>query len=430
MPTTVDYMVIGAGIVGLATAYHIKRMSPSSRVLVVEREPSPGGGDTGKSMAAFRTIFTSRVSSMLAGSTIAFYSDIQRKGRDLGLTWSGYLFVLDRTLRSVVEEALASLGGRGVDWDWVEPEVLESKLGLRINVSRMEEAELMGVSDVEGGVLVRKAGFLDAEKVVDFYFRESESMGIHFLFGVEVERLLMEPRTPQLGVEGEPFPWQLPRVSGALLSGGLEVKVRYKTVVAAGVWANRILNPIGIDTFTRPKKRQVFRIPARGDLERLLEEGDMTGSGSPPLIILPRRVLVRPAIREKSFWVQLSDELGRPFKLEESPAAEEYYFNLAISPILSLYLPAFDGARPAGGWAGHYDVSFDGNPVVFEPYDSDLVVAGGTSGSGIMKADGIGRVAAGLALGMDEVDLYTGERFKVAWLGLERRMCEREKLVL
>ena len=429
MPVDVDYLVIGAGVVGLSIAYHLKSMSPGSRVLVVEREAAPGAGDTGKSMAAFRVIFTSRVSSLLARSTIAYYSDVERRGFNLGMTWAGYLFVVDEGMREHVERGLRMLG-EGDEWEWVEPGILEEKLNMRVKVSDLEEAEILGASDIVGGVLVRKAGFLDADRVVEHYFRESRRLGVEFMFDAPVERLRLEPRTSPLGVEGEPFPWQEPRVAGAELAGDVEVRVRHKTVVAAGVWANRILNPIGVDTFTRPKKRQVFRVPARGRLGELLKKGDLTGSGSPPLIILPKKVLVRPAVREGSFWIQLSDELGRPYTLEEPPAAEDSYYNLSIHPVLALYMPDFDGVYPAGGWAGHYDVSFDGNPIIYEPYSSDLIVAGGTSGSGIMKADGIGRVAAGLALGLDEVELYTGEKFRVSWLGLEGRLCEREQLIL
>ena len=93
-------------------------------------------------------------------------------------------------------------------------------------------------------------------------------------------------------------------------------------------------------------------------------------------------------------------------------------------------MPAFEGAAPTGGWAGHYDVSFDGNPIVYEPYDSGIVVAAGTSGSGIMKADSIGRVVAGAALDFETVELYGGKEFRVEWLGLEARMCQREHLIL
>ena len=430
MPIITDYLVIGAGVVGLATALHLKSMDPRSRVVVVEREAAPGAGDTGKSMAAFRTIFTSRVSSMLARSTIALYQDVEKRGFSLGMTWAGYLFVLDSELKKHVDRGLRLLGGEGENWEWVEPSLLEERLGIRTQVSHLEEADVLGASDVVGGVLVRKAGFLDADRVVEYYFRESRRAGVEFVFEAEVERLLLEPRRERLGLEGEPFPWQEPRVSGALLSTGDSVRVRKKTIVAAGVWANKILNPIGVDTFSRPKKRQVFRISAKGRLAEILERGDLTGSGSPPLIILPKKVLVRPAVRERSFWVQLSDDLGRPYTLEEPPSAEEHYYNLAIHPVLSLYMPPFSEAAPSGSWAGHYDVSFDGNPIVYEPYDSDLIVAGGTSGSGIMKADGIGRVAAALALGLDEVELYTGEKFRVSWLGLEGRLCEKELLIL
>jgi glycine/D-amino acid oxidase-like deaminating enzyme len=124
LPIEAYYLVVGAGIVGLATAYHLKRMSPASRVLVVERAASPGAGDTGRSMAAFRTIFTSRLSSLLARSTVEFYRDLQRSGFDLGMRWAGYLFLVDERMRGEVERGLRVLGGEGENWEWVEPGLL------------------------------------------------------------------------------------------------------------------------------------------------------------------------------------------------------------------------------------------------------------------------------------------------------------------
>ena len=43
-----DVLVVGAGIVCLASAYHIKRQEPSVKVLVIEKAPAPGQGDTAK----------------------------------------------------------------------------------------------------------------------------------------------------------------------------------------------------------------------------------------------------------------------------------------------------------------------------------------------------------------------------------------------
>ncbi|GBF08384.1 hypothetical protein apy_01090 [Aeropyrum pernix] len=424
-----DYVIVGAGVVGLAAAYYLKVWS-GGRVLVVDAGHAPGSGDSGRSMAAFRTFFSSTMNRLVAGSTVRLFEDAQRGGEDLGLVKSGYLFVYDRERWREVEGPLREAGEEGRDYLIIPPEELERRLGMNTRVSGGEEAEVLGVGDVEGAVLIRSAGFLDAEKVVDYYYRRASGAGVEFIFGRRVVGVELKPRV-ELGIEGEPLPWQEARASAAILSDGTRVEVGEKLVVAAGVWSNRLLNPLGIDTFSRPKKRMVFRVSASTEgLQRIMREGDLAGAGAPPLIILPKRVLVRPAPREESFWVQLSDNLGRPFALEEDPQPEEHYYSLAILPILSLYLPQFQDAYPSGGWAGHYDISFDANPVVFEPWESGIVVAAGTSGSGIMKSDSIGRVAAAVALGMESVELYGGVEMPVKWMGLEGRRYEQERLVL
>ncbi|MCE4604457.1 MAG: FAD-binding oxidoreductase, partial [Aeropyrum sp.] len=89
-----DYVVIGAGVVGLSTAYYLKKWSGGS-VLLVEAGASPGSGDSGRSMAAFRNFFSSRVNRLVAGSTVRLFEDLQAQGIDLGLVKSGYLFVYD-----------------------------------------------------------------------------------------------------------------------------------------------------------------------------------------------------------------------------------------------------------------------------------------------------------------------------------------------
>jgi len=105
---------------------------------------------------------------------------------------------------------------------------------------------------------------------------------------------------------------------------------------------------------------------------------------------------VRPNPLENTFWVGMSDELGRPFALEENSQPEERFYTYGIIPVLGTYLPQFQLRYPDAAWAEHYDMSFDGLPIVYEPYESDLVIAAGTSGSSVMKGDSIGRVAAAL----------------------------------
>ncbi len=427
----VDFLVVGAGIVGLATAYHLKRLSPGSEVLVVERASGPGAGDTGRSAAAFRNFFTSRVNVLLAGSSVEFYRHVQEEeGFDLGMMWVGYLFLLDERDRRRVEEGLREAERLGLDFEVLEPGVVGERLGARVAVSGLEEAELMGVGDVVEAVLARRAGIMDPERLVRYYYEKASSMGVRFSFDSPVAGFIVEPRRP-LGVEGEPFAWQDARVAGVRLADGREVRARRKVVSALGAWSPLLLDEIGVDSYSRPKKRQVFVVRADTPERRaLLHARGFNRYDVMPMTILPRGLYVRPEPSEGAFWVGISDDLGRPYRLEEPPVAEEEFYTLSIHPLLSLYLPQFEDAYPHASWAGHYDISFDAQPVVYEPYSSDLIVAAGTSGSGIMKADAIGRVAASLALGLEEAELYGGESMPVKWLGIEGRRVEEEKLVI
>jgi hypothetical protein len=55
---------------------------------------------------------------------------------------------------------------------------------------------------------------------------------------------------------------------------------------------------------------------------------------------------------------------------------------------------------------------------------------GGASGSGILKADSMGRIAAALYGGEEFANLYGERKFKVSDLGLKNRSVEPEKLVI
>jgi FAD-dependent oxidoreductase domain-containing protein 1 len=59
-----------------------------------------------------------------------------------------------------------------------------------------------------------------------------------------------------------------------------------------------------------------------------------------------------------------------------------------------------------------------------------MIYVGGASGSGIMKCDAIGRIAAALHAGEEEAELYGGRRFRVSDIGIHHRRVERESLVL
>ena len=83
-----DAIIVGAGLFGLSTAYHIKELRPEDKVLLLERLSGPGQGNTAKSAAMFRAFFYSRTNLALADSSIEFYKHVQEDlGFDLKMKW-------------------------------------------------------------------------------------------------------------------------------------------------------------------------------------------------------------------------------------------------------------------------------------------------------------------------------------------------------
>lgn len=422
-----DAVVVGAGVIGLSTAYHIKSKRPSSRILVIDKFNAAGQGSTAKSMSAFRCLFSSRVNYLLSDSSVDFYAYAQNQlGVDLKLVFVGYLWLLSKGEYEEMHPILRELAAGNLEYEEYEAEELAGKLGLVTCVTSDEEAAVIGLRDVYKGVFIPKAGIVDADCIVKFYEEEFLKLGGEIRYGVKAESLIVEPCKP-LGIPGEPFFWQKARVSGVKTDAGV-VKAK-KTILAAGAWTPQLLDAVGIECFIKPKKRQVFAINAeKPALKHLLLTEGFNSVGCMPFTILPEpRVLVRPFPTEGVFWVSYADDFPRAFRLEEDPQPEKSFYEYGIYQVLVKYFPQFRDCRPYSAFAGLYEINtLDGHPVVFE--ENDLIVVGGASGSGIMKADAIGRVAAALYEGEEYAVLYGGRKIKVSDLGIKNRRVEPEKL--
>ncbi|MCI4447515.1 MAG: FAD-binding oxidoreductase, partial [Pyrobaculum sp.] len=367
----------------------------------------------------FRTIFTSWINRVLAKTSVDFYREVQRGGVDLGMEFVGYLFLVPRENAALMQKAAEELKEMGVSVDIYE----RLEMPIRFRVSDDEEAREMGLSDVAFGFLVRDAGIMDPEKLVKYYYEVYTREGGEVMFGTKVESVVFSPKKP-LGIPGEPFPWQEVKAAGVETSAGV-IETR-NVIFATGAWTERLMDAMGFGLPLKPRKRQVFVLRATGELEDLLKSG-VGGGAHSPMIILPRGIYLRPEPREGAYWIGVSDR--RPFRLEEPPEPEEQLWRFGIYPVLTKYVPAFEGRTPQNAWAGHYDENVvDYQPVV-DRLAEGLYVAAGTSGSGIMKADAIGRIAASLALGREKAELYGGTVVESNILR-HNRCFEEERLVI
>ena len=423
-----DVLVIGAGALGLSSAYHMKRRNPEKSVVVVDRHGGPGQGNSAKSEGAFRNTFTSETNYLLADSTIDWFVHVQEDlGHDIKLAFLGYLWLFSERQHGLVKSAISRMEERGVELRELGKGELRSAIpDLVTDLGDDDEADLIGLESVETGLFCSKCGSLDADALVRSYEEEFLKLGGEVSYGTEVQKLVLKGE-PELGMKGEPFVWQEARITGAETSKG-EIEAE-TTVVAAGVWSERLLDPIGVDAMMRPKKRQIFVFKDPG-LVGLMDVKGLNEDGALPLTILPKAgVYLKAEITESSIWLGCADDLGRPFYLEDDPQAEKDYYTDSLYHVLVKYFPCFANLRPVNSWAGQYAVnSLDGAPVISgEP---GLIYVGAASGSGIMKCDALGRIVAAFHAGEEEAELFGGRRFRVADLGVTERQVERETFII
>jgi FAD-dependent oxidoreductase domain-containing protein 1 len=436
--TRYDIIVVGAGIMGVASAYHLKKNNPDKQILVVDRYGAPGQGNTGRSNAMFRNTFSSSDNQKLSDTSIDFYLHVQEELKvDIGLQKIGYLWLMDDAQLSKSEPFLRGMEKNGVEAARRDREELRRLLpGLVAEFGSDEQAALMELPAVDGGIFGPKCGRLDPDKLVRYYAGEFAAAGGRFAFNTDVGALVLGPAN-KLDIQGEPLAWQDFKVEGVAIRGPSGGTLRADTVVVAGgAWENELLEPAGIDGHVKAKKRQLFSVHAKGaKLQGLLHSEGFNPLGLLPLVILPKAgVHFKPVSEEDCFWVACEDEFNRPFidlpehDLEEYGAERDYY-ERSVYPVLSSYFPDFKGSAIKAMWAGLYSYNtLDNLPFAFREHN--LIVVGGDSGSGIMKGDSLGRVVDSLYREQEEALLYGEVAYRTSKLGFEKRDVEREEWVI
>ena len=435
MDVRCDVLVIGAGIMGLASAYHLKKNNPGKDVLVIDRYGGPGQGNTGRSNAMFRNTFSSKDNQVLSDASIDFFIHVQEEMKiDIGLQKIGYLWLMDEAQLSRSEPHLRLMQRNGIETRRYAREELKRILpNMVAEFGADAEASLMSLPSVDGGVFGVKCGRLDPDKLVRFYAGEFVKLGGRLAFNKEAASLTVGPAR-RLGIEGEPFVWQEHRAEGASTPSG---PIAAETVVlAGGAWENELLEPVGLEAHIKAKKRQLFSVHAKGEgLQGLLHARGFNHLGLLPLVILPKSgVHFMPVSEDDVFWVACEDDFNRPYiDLPEHDLeryqAERGYYDRSVYPILTSYFPGFKGSAIKAMWAGLYSYNtIDSTPFAFR--SENLIVVGGDSGSGIMKGDSLGRIVDAIYREEGEAELFGGTSYRTGRIGFEGRDVEREEWVI
>jgi glycine/D-amino acid oxidase-like deaminating enzyme len=227
-----DAIVVGAGISGAATAYHLRKAG--AKTLLVERgEPASGG--TGKSAAIIRQSYSTPLLVRLARASITMFENAKAElGRDGGFVQDGYCFVVSHDMLEGAKKNVAMQRGLGIVNEWSD------------GAGFPQHLPEINPDGIAGSVYEPHGGYADPVQATDAYVTAFQTLGGEFRARTAVRRLLREGG----------------RITGIELDNR-EVKAGV-VVNAAGPWARPLAQSAGLDLPLRAVREQdtVWQIPA------------------------------------------------------------------------------------------------------------------------------------------------------------------------
>lgn len=347
-----DVVVVGGGVNGTSTAFHLTRLGVKN-VVLLERARLASGA-TGKSGALVRTHYTNEHESRLAFESLKVFRSFDAVvGGECGFEAVGFLQLVPRGYEAALRRNVEAQQRLGIKTQLVSPDDLRRLLpGIHLD-------------DVGGAAWEPESGFADPNATAFAFAAAAERHGARIETDREVTRVLVE-RGRVTGVETR--------------AGRVDAPV---VVLVPGAWAARLLAPLGLDFGLEPFRIQVsiFRWPA-GLTRR-----------HPAVIDAVHKSWLRP---EGSAATLIGVELGRQHADPDafSESVDPDFVTLARGR-LAARLPVFAGATMRGGWAGMIMMSPDGRPLIDRiPSVEGLFVMLGDSGTSFKTAPAIGRCLA------------------------------------
>jgi len=318
-----DFVVIGAGISGVATAYHLKQ-GGAGKVLLLERSEAASGG-TGKSAAIIRQSYSTPLLVRIARESIAMLGRMKDElGKDGGFVQAGYCFLFSRDMLEGARRNVAMQKQLGVANEWCDGAGFPAFL---------PEINPEGIA---AAVYEPHGGYADPVRTTEAYLHAFRSLGGEYRGRAPARRLLRR---------GD-------RIVGVELD---DIDVTAGVVVnAAGPWSKPLAESAGLAMPLRSVREQdtVWQVPAGRKVP-----GVSISNGVDAIYIRPlgggRFVIGRGYPKE------YTDVDPYNFKL-----AADAEFVADVQKRAEHRFPAFASMRLVDAYAALYDVTPDWYPFV------------------------------------------------------------------
>lgn len=357
LPAHAEVVVIGGGVVGVSTAFHLAEAG--TKVLVLERDEL-GSGSTCKAAGGVRAQFSDPVNIQLGQRSLRAFEDFSRRfGTEIDLKQHGYLFLLsDPEDVAAYEQAVQLQNEFDVPSRMLTPQ---------------QACELSPLSIADGLLAAAFSptdGHCTPEAVVQGYTRAAREHGAAIVRGCAVT-----------GID---------TTDGAISAVHTEHgSVRTSTVVcAAGAWSASIGKMVNVDLPVQPLRRQILVTEPMADL--------------PPNLPFTIDFATR-------FYFHTE---GPGLLIGMSDPNQEFGFDLhtddrwldGLAEAVAHRAPSLSDVGIAHSWAGLYEVTPDSNALIGASDDiTGFLYATGFSGHGFLQGPAVGEVMRDLVRNEDPV---------------------------
>lgn len=365
-----DFLVIGSGIAGASAAYNIARqqrkLRPSARVTILEREDQPGYHSTGRSAALFAETYGSpSIRALTTGSKAELLSEELRSFadgvpflKDLGLFWIGRKDQLE-----ILGEHFRATG----------------RLVKNLRYTR-DKGEILRTVPILNGDYVAEAfsepdaADMDVSALHNAFLKGARQAGAQLHLRAEVAKI---ERTSAGG------DWLVHTSDGRVFRSPVLVN-------AAGAWADEVAKLAGIATIgLMPKVRTCINFEAPDEVASLLPTMPMVFDCGEELYFKPDagKILASPADETPS----------------EPCDAQPDELDVAICVDRLEQATTLRVRRITHKWAGLRSFVADKNLVIGpDTQESSFIWCAGQGGYGIQTSPAAGRLVAAAAAGQKD----------------------------
>jgi len=355
LPKTAQVVIIGGGVMGASTAYHLA-LKGCQDVLLLERESFLGMEATGKCAGGIRYQFGTEINVRLSQLSLPMLDRFEEElGQPIDLRTCGYLFLLTDAADAAVFQQNVEMQHRlGVETQWLEPDEIA------------ERVPLFNLEGVLAATFHARDGLADPNGVVQGYASGARRLGARLLTDVEVTAIRVEGGAVRAVVTDQ---------------GEIAAPV---VVNAAGPWAGEVGKMAGIDIPIVPVRRQIV---VTSPIPEIPPDFPFVIDFAQSLYFHREGPAILTGMSNPGEIVSFDQSLDQDWELVHMEAAIKR-------------LPILEQAGLASHWAGLYENSPDAHPILGRiPEVDGFYCIGGFSGHGFQHGP-----ACGLLLAEDILD--------------------------